>query len=325
VRYLAKRGKKQAEIDAIGKRELLPLKSDVIFKMVFADQRNADILRCFLCAVLDIPEKQLEEIAVIDSHLEREFPDDKLGILDVRVLTQSGKRIDIEIQLYEYRFMSERITFYTCKNLTGQIASGEDYEVIRKTITIVILDFSLLDNPAYQHLFRLYDAKNQTQFTDILEIHTLELPKLPPETSNESLLLNWLRLFKANKLEEYEMLATKDPAIKKTVDILKRLSADDKARLAYQAREKAIRDEIWKIRQSYLKGRAEGEAEGRAEGIAEGKAKGMAEGRAEGMAEGQREIRLEVAKNLIAEGNAPEMVAKISGLPLDEIQALSNS
>jgi hypothetical protein len=54
------------------------------------------------------------------------------------------------------------------------------------------------------------------------------------------------------------MLAAKDPAIKKTVNILKRLSADDKARLAYQAREKAIRDEIWKIRGSYLKGMAAG-------------------------------------------------------------------
>ena len=52
------------------------------------------------------------------------------------------------------------------------------------------------------------------------------------------------------------MLADKNPAIKKTVDILKRLSADDKARFAYEAREKAIRDEIAKMTGAYSKGMA---------------------------------------------------------------------
>jgi predicted transposase/invertase (TIGR01784 family) len=323
---LAKSGrKKQAGTGENGKLPLLPLKSDIVFKMVFADQRNSDILRCFLAAALDIPEGQFEEVTVINPQLELEHPDDKLGILDVRVLTQSGKRIDIEIQVYEYPFLPERITFYTCKNLASQIASGESYEVIRKTITIVIFDFSLLDAPSYQHQFKLYDERNQVLFTDVMEIHTLELPKLPITGDEGNLLLHWLRLFKAQRLEEYEMLATKDPSIKKTVDILKQLSADDKARLAYEAREKAIRDEIWKLRGSYLKGKAEGMAEGKAEGMAEGKAEGMAEGKAEGMAEGQREARLEIAKNLLAEGSTPESAAKISGLPLGDIQALYNS
>jgi predicted transposase/invertase (TIGR01784 family) len=195
-----------------------------------------------------MPEEGFEEIAVIDSHLEREFPEDKLGILDVLVLTESGKRIDIEIQLYAFPFLPERITFYTCKNLTGQIASGESYEVIRKTITIVVLDFPLIVGSSYHHCFKLYDPKNGVQFTDVLEIHTLELPKLPPEADDEDLLLSWLRLFKAQRLEEYDMLATKDPTLKKTVDILKRLSADDKTRLIYEAREKARRDEIAKMR-----------------------------------------------------------------------------
>jgi predicted transposase/invertase (TIGR01784 family) len=265
--------------------------------MIFADKHNIDILRCFLSAALDLPETQFEEISVIDSHLELEYPDDKLGILDVRVLTESGKRIDIEVQLRSFESMPERITFYTCKNLTTQIASGDSYEAIRKTITIVIMDFSLLDSPSYQHKFSLYDARNQLQFTDILEIFTLELSKLPAETDEESLLLYWLRLFKAQRLEEYEMLAAKNPTIGKTVDILKRLSADDKARMAYEAREKVRRDELARINDA----------------------------RNSGKKEGKREAQLEFARNLIAEGLPPEQIARVSGLSLEDAQTLSNS
>jgi hypothetical protein len=88
-----------------------------------------------------------------------------------------------------------------------------------KSITIAILDFSLFDSLSYQHLFHLWDVNDRIQLTDIIEIHALELPKVPlQEAGDEGLLLNWLRLFKAQRLEEYEMLAIKDPAIKKTVD-----------------------------------------------------------------------------------------------------------
>jgi predicted transposase/invertase (TIGR01784 family) len=315
---LAKRGrKKKTDLSGQGEFSILPLKSDIVFKMVFADKRNTDILRCFLSAALDIPEGQFEEISVIDSHLELESPDDKLGILDVRVLTESGKRIDIEIQLRSLDFMPERITFYTCKNLTTQIASGDSYGAIRKTITIVILDFPLLDSPSYQHKFDLYDERNRLRFTDVLEIYTLELPKLPEETSDENLLLHWLRLFKAQRLEEYEMLAVKNPTIGRTVDILKRLSADDKARLAYEAREKARRDELARLIQARNSGKAEGKIEGRIEG--------KEEGRTEGIMEGEQKARLEFAANLIAEGFAPEQIARMSGLALEEVRALLNS
>jgi predicted transposase/invertase (TIGR01784 family) len=273
--------------------------------MVFADRRNADILRCFLAAALDIPEEQFEEAAVINSQPEQEYPEDKLGILDVRVITEGGKRIDIEIQLYEYPFLPERITYYACKNLTSRTASAEGYEAIRKIITIAIFDFPMLESPAYRHQFKLYDERGEALFTDVMEIHTLELSKLPKAGSGENLLLHWLRLLKARRLEEYEMLAEKNPTIQRTVDILKKLSSDNKARLAYEAREKAIRDELAKVRGAYSKGKIEGEEIG--------------------FTQGQRETRLDVAKNLLARGFEPEVIAECSGLTAEEVMSLINS
>ncbi|MDR1482710.1 MAG: Rpn family recombination-promoting nuclease/putative transposase, partial [Synergistaceae bacterium] len=57
---------------------LLPLKSDLIFKLVFGDNRYIAIIRAFLIAVLDIPAEEYESLEIIDTHLERDSPGDKL-------------------------------------------------------------------------------------------------------------------------------------------------------------------------------------------------------------------------------------------------------
>ncbi|MDR3165581.1 MAG: hypothetical protein LBU13_08380, partial [Synergistaceae bacterium] len=56
----------------------LPLKSDLIFKMIFGDYRYIQIIRAFLIVALDIPAEEYESLEIIDPHLERDSPDDKL-------------------------------------------------------------------------------------------------------------------------------------------------------------------------------------------------------------------------------------------------------
>jgi hypothetical protein len=45
---------------------LLSVKLDLVFKLIFGDQRNTDILTSFLKSVLDIPEEEYERITVVD-------------------------------------------------------------------------------------------------------------------------------------------------------------------------------------------------------------------------------------------------------------------
>jgi len=73
--------------------------SDVIFKIFFGDQRNIDLLIDLLKSILLLPENDYEEVTIIDPNCLREHPDEKLGILDVKVKLKSGKRINIEIQV----------------------------------------------------------------------------------------------------------------------------------------------------------------------------------------------------------------------------------
>ena len=72
-------------------KELLSVKLDLVFKLIFGDQRNTDILTSFLKSVLDIPEEEYERITVVDPFVKADYPDDKYGILDVKIHTKSGQ------------------------------------------------------------------------------------------------------------------------------------------------------------------------------------------------------------------------------------------
>ncbi len=70
----------------------------------------------------------------------------------------------------------------------------------------------------------------------------------------------------------------------------------------------------------------EGLEEGRTEGFAEGEKIGEARGRSEGLAEGEAsgraEREIEMAKAMKAEGIDMNTIAKVSGLPVEEIENL---
>ncbi|GHV33370.1 hypothetical protein FACS1894187_01450 [Synergistales bacterium] len=285
---------------------ILPLKSDLIFKLVFGDARYIEIISAFLAATLDIPADDYEDLQIIDPHLERDRPDDKLGILDVRVQLKDKRVISVEIQIRETPFMAERVAFSTGRNLSRQISPGQSYSQIMKVITIVITNYDMIDiDNYYHHKFWLYDPEKRVGLTDIMEVHTLEMKKLPETTSDDSKeneLLNWLRLIRSDREEEIELLAAKTPEMKMAVSRLKQLSADERTRMLYEARELYLMDE---------KARIDG-----------AEAKGIAKGKAEGKAEGERQKTLEVARSMLAGAMSVDLISKFTGLSVEEVNNL---
>ncbi|GHV35352.1 hypothetical protein FACS1894187_07880 [Synergistales bacterium] len=235
-------------------KKLLHLKNDIIFKMLFADPKNKDILRDFLSVVIDLPEEEYDVIEIIDPHLRVSYADEKLGILDVHIKTKSSHQIDVEIQVSRTPYVRERIAGYAGKMLGTQLFVGEKYVEMKKVVSVIILDYNLIkDSDCFHNTYMLYDAKTQSLFTDIMEIHTLELKKLSQAINGinttgehdeklEKLIL-WLSLINAENEEEINMLATKDPYIKEACRVLGALSDSEEVRLLYESREKAIRDE----------------------------------------------------------------------------------
>ena len=130
---------------------ILPPKSNTVFQLLFGDPRNIDLLADFLKAAIDIPEDEYRDIVIVNPNLPREYPDRKLGIVDLRVTTRTGQIIHVEIQRYPFPSMRDRVVFYGANMISGQIGEGDDY-TLKRVVTILITDYVLIfGSPFYHH------------------------------------------------------------------------------------------------------------------------------------------------------------------------------
>lgn len=246
---------------------LMSPKVDFCFKELM---RNSEVRKGFLSAVLELSPEEIEETELLPTHLQQENADDKLGILDVQIRMKDGTRIDIEVNVAPFMAWPERSLFYLGKMYIGQIEKGERYTVLKKCVHIGILDFILFENEtSYHSRFHIREDQRNFQYSDKLEIHICELPKLKKYTHPETKLLDWMRFLNADQEEEMEEMAGKNQYIQTAYDDLKMLSADEQKRLAYEERLKAERDYVsfaydnWErgMRQGVETGRKKGELE----------------------------------------------------------------
>ena len=194
--------------------------------------------------------------------LRKEYEDDKYGILDVRVEMHDGTQIDFEMQVAEFDFWKKRIVFYLSKMVTDQIHKGDDYDKIQKCIHVSILDFVHFpeDNRCYRKI-TFCDTKTGEIYTDVMEIHVLELGKLPPEDQNEEGIIRWMRFLNAKSRKELKEMAKQDEYFGEAYEELDRLSADEKKRLEYETRLKYKRDKYAQLHYATRIGREEGKSE----------------------------------------------------------------
>jgi predicted transposase/invertase (TIGR01784 family) len=153
----------------------------------------------------------------------------------------------------------------------GQLPRGSAYVELQRCAVILIANFIELEGQRFHSVFRLLEQQSGRPFTDHLEIHVLELPKLPLglDQNDEPTLLLWGRFLAATQDQDLEQLATEHPMLKQAKEALDRLSADPDARLRAEQRELALLSYDLGIATARREGRLEGKAEGRLEGKAE--------------------------------------------------------
>jgi predicted transposase YdaD len=110
----------------------------------------------------------------------------------------------------------------------------------------------------------------------------------------------------------------KHPILNEAQNAVINFSASAQNRYDALAREKGLRD----YNSRFYEGMEEGILKGKAEGKAEGEQIGILTGKAEGKSEGIREAKLEMARELLAEGDDLTRVSKITGLSEEELQKL---
>ena len=153
------------------------------------------------------------------------------------------------------------------------------------------------------------DTKTGEIYTDVMEIHVLELGKLPPEDQNEEGIIRRMRFLNAKSRKELKEMAKQDEYFGEAYEELERLSADEKKRLEYETRLKYKRDKYAQLHYATRIGREEG-----AKQINELNKRLIELGREEG--------QNEMIRSMWKAGISEEQIASIAQKTVEEVRKL---
>ena len=288
------------------KRELLSKTNDKVFKEIFT--RNKSCMADFLKCILNIPDEEFDDLEFLDTHTRKGSPLDGEYILDIKVKTKSNI-IDVEMQVKRSPILEQRIIVYLANMVKDQSCDGFKYKDIKKSVSVIIAaEHNITEDGRYFHKYNMRDEKDNSMFTDLLEVDLLELKKLPKADDGTDL-WDWLRFIKTNNEEEMEMLAQENPEIEKAYGALQDLSNDEAIRHEAQQREMYLQNEMAINEERYE------------QGIKKGKEQGIKEGKEQGL----KESKIEIAKNLLGINLPLEQISAATGLSVDEIKKLKSN
>lgn len=264
------------------------LTNDYMFRAVF--QKSEAALRRLLSALLAIPYDDIISCEIKNPIVLGETIDDKTCILDIRLLLNNNKIINLEMQTGQFKFWPDRVIFYLSR-LYCNIRSGEDYSQIKPVLHIGILTGSpFSDVQEFYSEYLLTNTKNGHIFSRNFSARMLclnQIDSVSPE-ERESELYYWAKLFKATTWEEVTTLSKEKPYLNDAASNLHALTEDEKIQLQCEARERYYLD--------------------------------MNSARNEG----EQQAKIEVARNLLDILDAETISEKVK-LPLEIVQSLKKN
>lgn len=271
------------------------LRNDVVFKYIFGYEKNEKLLIALLNALLGLEgSEKIVKLTFLNAFNIKEYLNDKLTSLDVKVEDNTGKRFNVEMQVRSDSDFINRVLYYNDKLFTGQLKQAEPFEELNKTISISILNFILLDFEADLHnTYRFLNIKSKKELTDLKEIHFIELPKFKEDKprKNQSKIEKWLHILKFGELYTTDLNSIPE-ALKEEEEIVMvlhemvRASNDDLIREIMEMREKGRHEEASRLYQA------------------------------------ERKWKMETARNLLTMDLPLEKISQATGLNIEEIKKL---
>lgn len=286
---------------------------DIAFKKIFGVEENKDLLISLINSIVG-KEDQVVEVTLLNPYNAKNFRQDKLSILDVKAKGADDKRYNIEIQISDEADYDKRALYYWAKLYTEQLKVAEDYSTLSKAIGIHILNFtSIPDVDKYHNVFHIAEKDTGMLYFKDLELHTIELKKFSKDSHAElvdivAMVKNsldmWVAFLTRHDLlnKEHLPLELDDPAIKKALDVLNVMNFAPEEREAYEDHLKWLRIEANTLKKS--------------------EARGFAQGEQIGIAKGEQEKAVAIARKMISRRMGIEEVSELTGLTIEEIQAL---
>ena len=164
------------------------------------------------------------------------------------------------------------------------------------TINIVGKGFNL--NNKIHSKYLLKEEGSNEKLTNLIEMHFLNLKRARELSDIEEPLIRWLLFIETDSKEERQMLAKNSPVLKILNEKIDLLSLSPKEKKLYESRM-MLKSDIVSISNSQFK-----------------------KGLEEGIREGSYGNKIETAKNCLALNMSIEIISKITGLSIEEIEKL---
>ena len=286
-------------------KHLIKPTSDLFIASLWSAPEREPILRSILNSVMtDIQQPSIIKATVLNPFNIQDYPEDKEIRLDVRVEDETRRFYNIEVQRAWHTGFYNRSLYYWSETYESQIERGDYYNLLRPVRSIVIAEFPVF--PELEQLHTVFEVRSRENpavlLTDHLQIHYLRLGNLDRQNLSglDSLcvgLQRWIQFLRfGSEWEEKKMSAILQdvPEVHAAYDEFKRFTADPVMREKIKARERYWTD----------------------------KRLDRAEAKEEGREEGETKKAAEVARNMKQEGLDSAFIAKMTGLPLSEIERL---
>jgi predicted transposase/invertase (TIGR01784 family) len=275
-------------------------RNDYAFKRIFGREDTKDILARFLSVVLDVMIEP-EELTLIHTEISPEYLADKTSFLDVQVRrSERHEKMIVEMQARDERNIERRTLHYWGRSYTEELKESQDYAELPRVIHIVIANFDVFEwseATKFHGIFQVRDREEGVLFSDALEIHVIELPKMRKRKKaieNYEPLEQWAAYLNNVGGETMERIAEKEPMLRKAMTIEEIFMKNEEERYFYELRERGRHDFESAVIAAEKRGKLEGKEEG----------------------------KLETARSMLADAMAPDLIAKFTGLPVEQIEAL---
>lgn len=241
------------------------------FQKILGDPQHENVTLHFLNAVLD-GDPEFTEVKIISPITNPKSNEAKRPVLDVLAKDVTGRIANIEMQSSVRGEFRERMVYYNSMTFTSQLKPGDGYNLLNSTISISVLHEVMFADVAGFHLdFRLRSENNEAKLTDLIQLHTLELPKYVDSIDNEvfaSPLEKWIYFFRfAERMEPQEIGEhLNDRIFFEAAEVLQMIAKNPEERLLYELSLKRERDIESMVAQSREEGLEEGLEKGKLTG-----------------------------------------------------------
>jgi predicted transposase/invertase (TIGR01784 family) len=291
--------------------------TDFGFKRIFGEEPNADILIDFLNTIFR-GEVVIKELSLKSPFKQGKTQEERKAVFDLYCVTNKDERIIIEMQKAKQKYFKDRSVFYSTFPIQEQAQSGEwDYK-LSAVYTVGILDFVFDDEnkekPIVQEI-KLIDTKTQRVFYDKLAFVYLQMPNFTKEEHElEDRFDQWMYFLKnMPRFQDYPNLMN-DRIFKKLFKISEIANLNKEEAQAYEESLKVFRDLKNTIDTAY--------DEGKIEGIMEGEQIGLQKGEQIGLQKGKIEREIEIATEMIKNGESNEKIMRYTELNDNEINEI---